>query len=62
MDLVFVLLFRFEKEKPAHTGSIIVVSSIAGKEGLAGLGAYCASNWARLGLTKTLALELAMLQ
>jgi NAD(P)-dependent dehydrogenase (short-subunit alcohol dehydrogenase family) len=40
-------------------GKIVLVSSLAGKMGVPGSGAYCASKWGVLGLTKTLALELA---
>eukprot|EP00667_Euglena_gracilis_P013073 EG_transcript_13468 len=45
--------------KPLHTGAIIILSSIAGKAGLSGLAAYSASNFARIGFAKSLALELA---
>ena len=40
-------------------GSIINTASIAGSIGAAGLEHYCASKHAAIGLTKTLALELA---
>jgi NAD(P)-dependent dehydrogenase (short-subunit alcohol dehydrogenase family) len=40
-------------------GKIVLISSLAGKMGVPGSGAYCASKWGVLGLTKTLALELA---
>jgi meso-butanediol dehydrogenase/(S,S)-butanediol dehydrogenase/diacetyl reductase len=39
-------------------GAIINIASIAGKRGYAGLGAYCASKFAVIGLTQTLAQEL----
>uniref|UniRef100_A0A0G4GQ77 Ketoreductase domain-containing protein n=1 Tax=Chromera velia CCMP2878 TaxID=1169474 RepID=A0A0G4GQ77_9ALVE len=48
-----------EWEKPLHTGSIIVVASIAGKIGQARIANYVASNFARIGFAKSLALELA---
>lgn len=40
-------------------GSIVAISSVAGKEGEVGLGHYCASKFAVLGLVQTLAKELA---
>ncbi|MFQ5514046.1 MAG: SDR family NAD(P)-dependent oxidoreductase [Myxococcota bacterium] len=40
-------------------GVILHLSSIAGKRGYAGLGAYCASKFAIIGLTQSMALELA---
>jgi meso-butanediol dehydrogenase/(S,S)-butanediol dehydrogenase/diacetyl reductase len=39
-------------------GSIINIASIAGKRGYAGLGAYCASKFAVIGLTQAMAQEL----
>lgn len=43
----------------ARYGKIINISSGAGKEGFEGLSSYCASKFAVLGLTQTLAKELA---
>lgn len=40
-------------------GAILNIASIAGKQGYAGLGAYCASKFAVIGLTQSMALELA---
>jgi meso-butanediol dehydrogenase/(S,S)-butanediol dehydrogenase/diacetyl reductase len=40
-------------------GKIVNISSRAGKMGIAGLGAYCASKFGLNGLTQTLAIELA---
>ena len=39
-------------------GAIINIASIAGKRGYAGLGAYCASKFAVIGLTQAMAQEL----
>ena len=39
-------------------GAIINIASIAGKRGYAGLGAYCSSKFAVIGLTQALAQEL----
>jgi 3-oxoacyl-[acyl-carrier protein] reductase/meso-butanediol dehydrogenase/(S,S)-butanediol dehydrogenase/diacetyl reductase len=40
-------------------GSIVNISSMAGRQGLASYGAYCATKWAMIGLTQQLAVELA---
>lgn len=40
-------------------GKIINICSRAGKQGIAGMGAYCASKFGLIGLTQVLALELA---
>jgi meso-butanediol dehydrogenase/(S,S)-butanediol dehydrogenase/diacetyl reductase len=40
-------------------GAIVNIASIAGKRGYAGLGAYCASKFAVIGLTQSMAHELA---
>lgn len=46
---------------PSMTGSgfgrIIATSSLAGRQGFANMGHYCASKWGVIGLTKALALE-----
>ena len=42
-----------------HPGKIINLSSIAGKKGVARYAAYCASKFAVIGFTQSLALELA---
>jgi meso-butanediol dehydrogenase/(S,S)-butanediol dehydrogenase/diacetyl reductase len=44
----------------ARGGGVIVnIASIAGKRGYAGLGAYCATKFAVIGLTQSMAQELA---
>ena len=40
-------------------GKIVIMSSRAGKQGTARYGAYCASKFALIGITQTLALEMA---
>ena len=40
-------------------GSIINISSMAGRQGLPNYGAYCATKWAVIGMTQQLAMELA---
>jgi 3-oxoacyl-[acyl-carrier protein] reductase/meso-butanediol dehydrogenase/(S,S)-butanediol dehydrogenase/diacetyl reductase len=40
-------------------GSIINISSTAGRRGIPDYGAYCATKWGVIGLTQQLALELA---
>lgn len=41
-----------------HTGHIINISSLAGKNAFAGGGVYCASKWGLLGLTASMAEDL----
>lgn len=43
----------------AGSGSIVNISSVAGRAGQPRMGAYCASKFAVVGLTQQLALELA---
>ncbi len=40
-------------------GAIINIASVAGKQGFAHMGAYCASKFAAIGLTQSMAAELA---
>lgn len=40
-------------------GSIVNISSMAGRQGLPNYGAYCATKWAMIGMTQQLAVELA---
>lgn len=49
--------FSYDDPHP-HAGSIIVLSSIAGKQGIPTLTPYCASNFARIGFAKSLGMEL----
>jgi NAD(P)-dependent dehydrogenase (short-subunit alcohol dehydrogenase family) len=42
-----------------HGGSIVNISSMAGRVGLPNYGAYCASKFGVIGMTQQLALELA---
>ena len=48
-----------DAEHPPFVGSIIILGSIAGKQGIGGFAAYCATNFARIGFAKSLAMELA---
>ncbi len=43
-------------------GKIVIFCSMAGTHGVAGSGAYSAAKWGTIGLTKSLALELAKYQ
>lgn len=45
--------------KRKNSGTIINVSSVAGKTGYANLSAYCASKFGMMGLTESLAWEIA---
>lgn len=47
----------FPAMKRRQSGYIINISSWAGKEGMAGLGAYCAAKFGVVGLTQTLQQE-----
>jgi meso-butanediol dehydrogenase/(S,S)-butanediol dehydrogenase/diacetyl reductase len=40
-------------------GLVVNIASMAARQGFAGLGAYCASKFAVLGLTQSMAMELA---
>ncbi len=42
---------------PRRSGQIINIGSLAGRNALAGLAAYCASKWGVIGFTESLALE-----
>jgi NAD(P)-dependent dehydrogenase (short-subunit alcohol dehydrogenase family) len=44
--------------KRSAAGSIVIMSSAAGRFGYPNRSAYCASKWALVGLAKTLAIEL----
>lgn len=48
-----------DAENPPHVGSIIILASVAGKQGMPGFASYCATNFARIGFAKSLAMELA---
>jgi NAD(P)-dependent dehydrogenase (short-subunit alcohol dehydrogenase family) len=50
------LAVPYLKRSPA--GSIIVMSSVAGRFGYPNRSAYCTSKWGLIGLTKTLSIEL----
>jgi NAD(P)-dependent dehydrogenase (short-subunit alcohol dehydrogenase family) len=60
VNLIGVFLcVREAARRFAEGGVILVTSSQAGRHGYAQLGAYCASKFAVVGLTETLAKELA---
>ena len=48
-----------EMIKQGNGGKVIIISSGAGKRGMARYAAYCASKFALIGFTQSLALELA---
>ena len=48
-----------EMIRTGRSGKIIIISSGAGKRGMARYAAYCASKFALIGFTQSLALELA---
>ena len=48
-----------EALKTSGDGAIVNTASIAGKEGNANMSAYCGSKFAAIGITQSLALELA---
>ncbi len=56
---VFLMSRAAVEPLSAAGGVVINISSIAGKKGYAGLGAYCASKFAVIGLTQAMAQELA---
>ncbi len=43
----------------AGSGTVVNISSVAGRAGQPRMGAYCATKWAVIGLTQQLALEVA---
>lgn len=51
--------FEDLSKKRPHAGCIINLSSIAGEKGFKNLSLYSSTNFARIGLTRSLALELA---
>ena len=48
-----------EALKASGNGAIVNTASIAGKQGNANMSAYCGSKFAAIGITQSLALELA---
>ena len=48
-----------EALKASGDGAIVNTASIAGKQGNANMSAYCGSKFAAIGITQSLALELA---
>ena len=50
-----------EALKASGNGAIVNTASIAGKQGSANMSAYCGSKFAAIGITQSLALELAPL-
>lgn len=51
--------FKGRADQRVHAGAIINLSSIAGNKGFASLSLYASTQFARLGLMRSLALELA---
>lgn len=45
--------------RPAGRGHIVIVSSMAGRRGVPGMSAYCATKFAQIGLAEALRAELA---
>lgn len=48
-----------EPLRASHEGAIVNIASIAGKQGHANMSAYCGSKFAAIGITQSLAQELA---
>ncbi|USQ14176.1 glucose 1-dehydrogenase [Legionella lytica] len=59
VGVLFCLKYELQAMIPQGSGSIINISSVAGKKGFPGASIYCASKHAVDGLTKVAALEAA---